>query len=96
MSGMDRDDHYFRPLPRRRSYLDFRQNVVNTFACFSIVPFCLPADSCSRLFVWLLGTGMYAGIPSCVAFLASSSAASLPRVYDVSSNPSKFGVGRFQ
>ncbi|GBM98841.1 hypothetical protein AVEN_188102-1 [Araneus ventricosus] len=42
--AMARDDHYFGPLPRRRSDLDFRQNVVNTSACFSIVPFCLPAD----------------------------------------------------
>ncbi|GBO00288.1 hypothetical protein AVEN_109234-1 [Araneus ventricosus] len=33
---------------------------------------------CSRLLIWFLGAGMNVGIPSCVAFLASTSAASLP------------------
>ncbi|GBM61736.1 hypothetical protein AVEN_120579-1 [Araneus ventricosus] len=32
----------------------------------------------NRLLIWFLGAGMNVGIPSCVAVLASTSAASLP------------------
>ncbi|GBN36113.1 hypothetical protein AVEN_155854-1 [Araneus ventricosus] len=39
-----RDEHNFGPLPWSRTCLDFRQNVVNTPAYFSIAPFFLPAE----------------------------------------------------
>ncbi|GBN88282.1 hypothetical protein AVEN_257933-1 [Araneus ventricosus] len=38
------DEDYFGPLPWSRSCLDFKQTVVNTPACFSIVPFFLPEE----------------------------------------------------
>ncbi|GBM19936.1 hypothetical protein AVEN_164885-1 [Araneus ventricosus] len=78
---MVRDEHYFGPLPRRRSNFNFGQNVE------TLLPVSLLSHSvckrmmnsfCGRLLTWLLGAGMSVGVPSFVAFLDSSSAASSP------------------